>query len=153
MKCFFLGLLAVAIVIFFIPATIPLLYPGDLTFMQPMKWVELSDPSLKAISEAILRNQSTEGTGLGVAQPNPSPHSPTVEITPNGNILLSGGDDGLLVALIPVYSDGKVAWHCLGGSSDLTSMACNIMPSQYLSHENMLTPSAIPKSFPYIGQQ
>ena len=92
-------------------------YSDYVASSQTSSWLNEIQPYTERVSERIRRNGGVRDAGIGMISPALTVYAPKfASIRQDGVILLQGGDAGQTVALIPSYADGRVTWHCVGGS-------------------------------------
>ena len=75
------------------------------------------------VEAQAIAHQSVSGSGVGISSSS-GPAVSEVLVLSNGVILLRAAHFGQVFVLIPSYSEGKVAWHCIGGSSKDVPAKC-----------------------------
>jgi hypothetical protein len=92
---------------------------------QTSGWLEKVPSSLDAISIKAIKQASLENAGRGVTLPYGAGNQDSVqmEVTDESIVLVRGGYEGQLIALIPTLAATTVSWRCLGGSAKVT-VAC-----------------------------
>lgn len=127
MRNFFGGALG-AIVVLFAAAIIYPQYCDYRAAAETSLWLGVAETTIKPyIAETAMRNKTVRGSGVGVPKPVfPANNTPTLEITPDGMIIMQGGREGQLVVLIPSLAEGKVTWRCLGGSRHDVMSSCRM---------------------------
>jgi hypothetical protein len=82
-------------------------------------------PTMQQV-EALARQQnSLAGVGSRAGKTNPRfAHIDFFRIEDQGTIIVRGGTDGQMMALVPQLDAGNVKWRCIGGSSHAVLPAC-----------------------------
>lgn len=125
MKCFFYGALG-AVVLLTAAAVTFAQYSDYRSRAEFETWIMQLEPTRKTIELNILNLKGTHGSGVGIKKPLFTPNNVVFsDVLESGIIIVKGGLDGQMLALVPSLSGTGVAWQCIGGSDKAVSSKCH----------------------------